>query len=410
MAKKYRTKSGKVEEKLPGINATVSPSEKAQIAMAGGANTLSDVQTILGQQGKRNNLKGQGAKNIVSFQWTDDDFAGFSPNAPSSYSLAEGTSNIGGLDVSGGIAEKVMSGPAGAVYGGRGDDTDDPSQHPLSKTLDANKRQAVEQKVTGPSNIYDPGLGAPGDNRGMAVYGIVNGQLTWLGTEGFGDPESLGDISQWSPSDYTRGGKPSSLAGKGKGSISAGRKAWNLKAAEQPGPLNPRDRASIQKEMRVNKPGFLDKLGALATDTFTKPWSALQTEKVLLSAAFGPLGTAFGFFQGRGINEPPETPIKQPFTYAKLSQGTVKRQTKEEPANFKETEKTFGIPDQPGPAYMPDPKGYSRFSPVNGGDDTPKKKKLFRDASNNTTLANGEANGEGPTRKQKRYRGGWRTV
>jgi hypothetical protein len=65
--KKYRTKSGNVEEKLPGINATVSPSEKAQIAMAGGANTLSDVQTILGQQGKRNNLKGQGAKHILSF-------------------------------------------------------------------------------------------------------------------------------------------------------------------------------------------------------------------------------------------------------------------------------------------------------------------------------------------------------
>jgi len=67
--KKYRTKSGKVEEKLPGINATVSPSEKVQIAMAGGANTLGDVQTILGQQGKMNNLKGQGAKNIVSFQY-----------------------------------------------------------------------------------------------------------------------------------------------------------------------------------------------------------------------------------------------------------------------------------------------------------------------------------------------------
>jgi hypothetical protein len=67
MAKKYRTKSGKVEEKLPGINATVSPSEKVQIAMAGGADTLKDVQDILGQQGKRNNLKGQGAKHLVSF-------------------------------------------------------------------------------------------------------------------------------------------------------------------------------------------------------------------------------------------------------------------------------------------------------------------------------------------------------
>jgi hypothetical protein len=65
--KKYRTKSGMVEEKLPGVNATVNPSEKTQIAMAGGANTLKDVQTILGQEGKRNNLKGQGAKHLVSF-------------------------------------------------------------------------------------------------------------------------------------------------------------------------------------------------------------------------------------------------------------------------------------------------------------------------------------------------------
>jgi len=73
--KKYRTKSGKVEEKLPGINATVSPSEKVQIAMAGGANTLGDVQTILGISGKKNNLKGQGAKHLVSFNG-DEGFGG----------------------------------------------------------------------------------------------------------------------------------------------------------------------------------------------------------------------------------------------------------------------------------------------------------------------------------------------
>jgi hypothetical protein len=73
--KKYRTKSGMVEEKLPGVNATVNPSEKTQIAMAGGANTLKDVQTILGQEGKRNNLKGQGAKHLVSFNG-DEGFGG----------------------------------------------------------------------------------------------------------------------------------------------------------------------------------------------------------------------------------------------------------------------------------------------------------------------------------------------
>jgi len=71
--KKYRTKSGKVEEKLQGVNATVNPSEKAQIAMAGGADTLKDVQTILGHEGKRNNLKGQGAKHLVSFAYGDPD-------------------------------------------------------------------------------------------------------------------------------------------------------------------------------------------------------------------------------------------------------------------------------------------------------------------------------------------------
>jgi hypothetical protein len=88
--KKYRTKSGKVEEKLPGINATVSPSEKVQIAMAGGANTLSDVQTILGQSGKRNNLKGQGAKNIVSFQYEDYEYEAYATPADPGQDPEEG--------------------------------------------------------------------------------------------------------------------------------------------------------------------------------------------------------------------------------------------------------------------------------------------------------------------------------
>jgi len=74
--KKYRTKSGKVEEKLPGVNVTVSKSEKAQIAMAGGADTISDVQAILGTPGKKNNLKGQGAKHFVSYEHDDMDTVG----------------------------------------------------------------------------------------------------------------------------------------------------------------------------------------------------------------------------------------------------------------------------------------------------------------------------------------------
>jgi hypothetical protein len=89
--KKYRTKSGTVEEKLPGVNATVNPSEKTQIAMAGGANTLKDVQTILGQEGKRNNLKGQGAKHLVSF------YMGYGGG-----DVDSGESDIGGEGLSGG--------------------------------------------------------------------------------------------------------------------------------------------------------------------------------------------------------------------------------------------------------------------------------------------------------------------
>jgi hypothetical protein len=74
--RKYRTKAGTVEEKLQGVNATVNPSEKAQIAMAGGADTLKDVQTILGQEGKRNFLKNQGAKHIVSFYMGEGGYMG----------------------------------------------------------------------------------------------------------------------------------------------------------------------------------------------------------------------------------------------------------------------------------------------------------------------------------------------
>jgi hypothetical protein len=111
--KKYRTKSGTVEEKLPGVNATVNPSEKTQIAMAGGANTLKDVQTILGQEGKRNNLKGQGAKHLVSFDYEseaygvgpsgfsygDDDISysqAFGLDAPKGYTTAPAADPMGG--------------------------------------------------------------------------------------------------------------------------------------------------------------------------------------------------------------------------------------------------------------------------------------------------------------------------
>jgi hypothetical protein len=113
--KKYRTKSGTVEEKLPGVNATVNPSEKTQIAMAGGANTLKDVQTILGQEGKRNNLKGQGAKHLVSFF---DDTGGY-----------EGMDDPAGTPGVGGFGSPSSASTGGGVAGGMGgqDDPDPPT-------------------------------------------------------------------------------------------------------------------------------------------------------------------------------------------------------------------------------------------------------------------------------------------
>jgi len=124
--KKYRTKSGKVEEKLPGINATVSPSEKVQIAMAGGANTLGDVQTILGQSGKRNNLKGQGAKHFVSFDHGEDkDDSSFSPGPGGGFGSydteAASDVNQGAVDAAAGIAAgKPGPGMFGGYSGGGG--------------------------------------------------------------------------------------------------------------------------------------------------------------------------------------------------------------------------------------------------------------------------------------------------
>jgi hypothetical protein len=86
--RKYRTKAGTIEEKLPGINATVNPSEKVQIAMAGGVDNIEGVRDVLGYEGKKNFIKGQGAKakHLVSF-WSgaeaDAAGAGDDPGADS---------------------------------------------------------------------------------------------------------------------------------------------------------------------------------------------------------------------------------------------------------------------------------------------------------------------------------------
>jgi hypothetical protein len=151
--RKYRTKSGTVEEKLPGVNATVNPSEKAQIAMAGGADTLKDVQTILGQEGKRNNLKGQGAKHLVSFytgegpdSYGDDMGAEDSPSGPSgddSFGDDPGFDpSMGGQFRAGGSGSPFSTGVGGGGGGPSGgtasplyDPPPDPAKEKPSPTL-----------------------------------------------------------------------------------------------------------------------------------------------------------------------------------------------------------------------------------------------------------------------------------
>jgi len=209
------------------------------------------------------------------------------------------------------------------------------------------------------------------------VYGWINNELTWLGTEGFGDPESLGDISQWSPSDYTRSGKPSSLADKGK--VSAAQLKRNRRTAEQDRSLTLKELALIGQGQQQNKRGVLGKLVESVTDPFTKPLSGMGLTKIGMRAV-GPIGYLASFFMPLGKNEAPGVPAKQPHYYASLSQGLsgVSR------APTSARKDVYEAGKLPGFANMKDPKGYSRFAPV---DDATPKKKPTRSIANNTTLA-----------------------
>jgi hypothetical protein len=427
--KKYRTKSGKVEEKLQGVNATVNPSEKAQIAMAGGADTLKDVQTILGQEGKRNNLKGQGAKHLVSFAFSE---------GPDDYGY-DGTSNIGGLDVSGGMAESVMGPPTGHDYTGEGDWDPGPPGPPTGMSAgdswNVKGRRAVHKsdKPPGPSawsldrsmrqlhaagklhaatqqqyEIMNPkgkAIGGPGDRTGMGVYGSVDGSLTFLGTEGFGRRDSLGDISQWSPSDYVRTSRSGSSKPTESPSLQEARDKYghltsspqqlpeptkssrekNLALAKEDASFSLSEMAGIHTQLKEEKgvSGMFNRIARALTES----WDLENLSKVNLikggiSLAGGPLGAMFVAGMGRGVNEPPESPSVAPVSKDLVTKGKLGPPSE---YGFPTAKRHDQPGDFPGYANVKAPPEYST-TPKGGDSSESPTPKVVRAASNNVTL------------------------
>jgi len=363
--KKYRTKSGKVEEKLPGINATVSPSEKVQIAMAGGANTLGDVQTILGQQGKRNNLKGQGAKHFVSFDHGEDkDDSSFSPDPE--------TGGFGG-------------------YGGGG---------------------------LGPTSEYDPAEGGYTDFSGN----FVSDQDQVARPAPSGSPLYRSNKSRDETKDILRDASKesaaSALSAQNRETAFRGARAMGLKIGQQQQPISYEDlEVGLDDTWGPFERGRDDWLDP------DKPFTAgeaRETAKRALLAGEKP-GTDWnkaitigGVIQGAielglGISSGGGTIIASLFGGAvrediKSRKTTTSFTPYENGKRGKRVDTTYESRAKNRPPSPPTP-------PDESGDDTPKKKKkLIRFAANGTNLAVAEPD-EGPRlnqRERERYRAGWR--
>jgi hypothetical protein len=352
--RKYRTKSGTVEEKLPGVNATVNPSEKAQIAMAGGADTLKDVQTILGQEGKRNNLKGQGAKHLISFQ-------GFS-EGPEAY----GDSNIS----TSGFAPSDMG------------DTYSPPATPLSAT---------------PS--FDQAYGG-GDTGGPDLSSIpataqeIQGRASKAAASSLKAQKAAAaqTIAGWIPADYT------SALKKGQYDEYDPDKPHALLS-----PLDKDQRTAMEKSIaknretfnkefdESNKPGIFDKAQQVAKD-YSGLISIGGFVMDVASGIFPPLAAGkalVGYGVGKAMN--PDKTVEKTASMEDIASKPSQRHGPEsDPESIQ-----YNI--QPTPP--PDPDGDS--------DPKKKKKKLIRPAANNVTLGISEKRGRS-TRDIMRRRGGWR--
>jgi hypothetical protein len=381
--KKYRTKSGMVEEKLPGVNATVNPSEKTQIAMAGGANTLKDVQTILGQEGKRNNLKGQGAKHLVSFGHGDDDDTIGQQVGP-----ADGTSNIGGLDVSGGMAESVMG--LGLSFG----------EPDGGDTLPAGIRGAAEltdkdlAAIVGKPLTQDP---KTGDYIGRSKS--VMAEVSRRGSVIYADPDEKFKA------------KPSPLD------------APRFKAPKYPTPEHiplPAQGIKISKEPappELGKPiakpdidtSITDKLGLTDKDVSSLKTGAniVTTTKGLIDATkmgayAGPYAAValIGGILTHVLNKDPD-----PAIHGGQRMNETVEQFETRKAGLEKAAETEA-------AYQAQPTKMNPKTPWTPPDDpiegSPKKKELIRSAANNVTLPISEKKDKRSLRDIMRGQGGWR--
>jgi len=362
--RKYRTKSGKVEEKLPGIDATVSKSEKVQIAMAGGADTLKAVRDILGHEGKRNNLKkGQGAKHLVSYEHADDDTVGQQvgpSDSPGGLDPGEGSDGAAGWGPGGqfGGFDSVNASYSG---GGRpaGPNIPDlppdpakekPSPTPYDYKVEERGIKAYQQGIKG--ILFDPDrdMTIPTDEeskkaRESNLKQAYSDRLTAYTVNVLGVPlDKKGLIDQ--------------TVGELRDVQKAEKDSWISKVSAGPNP----------------------KGGIKSVDDYSKlGWMALGLVPPLAAAVGVPAAattvanvaiTAKQLQEGvKAYNAPEGISLKD-------REGNV-IPGKEFPTEKMIEESIYGKP--PAPPTTPDYSG--------DGDDAPKKKKLFRSAANNTTLA-----------------------
>jgi hypothetical protein len=363
--RKYRTKAGTVEEKLQGVNATVNPSEKAQIAMAGGADTLKDVQTILGQEGKRNNLKGQGAKHLVSFFTQGMGYEGMDD--------PEGRAGIGGFGSPSGSFESQAA-PSPIVPKGWGEkapdlsaygDTPQEREAKAASSLKADKAAVAQTLASWVSPDYIRALK-------QGSYPIepddTNFPDAWEKGQPRPSPTGFGHKLESPLSD-----RPPAVQKQTRADIAQGKAEFNKEfdKGQEQGLISKIQQTKKENPEAVSIGGFL--------------------VNVLMGAAVPPaaLSAALGYGIGKAMN--PDKTVEETASMEDIAAKPSLRHGSEPDYE------TVAYNIQPTPP--PDPEG--------GSDPKKKKKKPIRPAANNVTLGISEKRGRS-TRDIMRRRGGWR--
>jgi hypothetical protein len=391
--KKYLTKSGTVEEKLPGVNATVNPSEKAQIAMAGGADTLKDVQTILGQEGKRNNLKGQGAKHLVSFQYEDMAEGGYTgPGSPAAGYMSDDS----GYDYTGEGDWTLPDGPPGGSPMGGGDGP--PGNWNEAKARGKEVADLYGSFITTPPSSPSPKdlgrLSAAKEARDAATMAAELEEADWAGgIKAVASPLSKSPSPESKPEYKTvdRFQKPTVTdLGLELPWLGKDRKVTPSKGYTPP-------------EQGFNLNDLIPSRSEQLQLGLVKGAVDVGMAKTGMGALFG-VGGILGSLAYYALTapDPPATHGGQRMNETK-DQFESRKAGLEKAAKAKTAYQAQPTKMDPKTPWTPPPD-----DPYSGGDDAPKKKKLIRSAANNVTLPISEQKDKRSLRDIMRGRGGWR--